>query len=436
MFRRSREDWIKGTKHRGRTRRLGHHRADRAPTKPNRLPAVLLAAIAVTLAFVAIVQFVPSFVSTRPAAGRSTDRTSVERVQRVRFKVPEISALADVASRIQPAGLPALAAGRSWHSRPMPEQPLVQTHAPKADEPAPAVTAQRAVVIDATTGAVLWGKNEHDAASVASTIKILTALTALRFANEDEIVHVDEEATSVGERTIYLTPGEQWTVHNLLAATLVGSANDAATALGKFAGGSMTGFGTVATWLADYLGAHDTHVVNPHGLDADGQRSTAYDLAILARAALADHLLRELVGTSEMAFDWPDHDYKRVAHNRNKLLENYEGAIGVKTGGTSKAGNCLVGAAERNGQTFIAAALSSQNPTADDTALLDWAFRNYTTLKVMTAGKALAGSRNPATSSLFVTVPTSDVNRVSLDIKANKASATLDGITLATVDAA
>jgi D-alanyl-D-alanine carboxypeptidase (penicillin-binding protein 5/6) len=238
----------------------------------------------------------------------------------------------------------------------------------------PHVLATRAVVIDADTGAVLWGLREHEPAPMASTVKILTALVTLRLATATDVVTVDAEMAGVGEREIYLEPGEQVRVGDLLAAMLVGSANDAALALAKHVGGSKDGYARVANWLAARLGARDTHVTNPHGLDEPGNVMSAYDLAILARAGLADPVFTALVRTVEYPLQWPGHPYPRIALNKNKVLTEYPGGIGVKTGGTKQAGNCLVGAATRHGRTFVAVALKSANPTQDIFTMLDWAF--------------------------------------------------------------
>ncbi|MCC7076174.1 MAG: D-alanyl-D-alanine carboxypeptidase [Acidimicrobiia bacterium] len=321
-----------------------------------------------------------------------------------------------------------------WRDRPAPAVPLSTERAVPVPEPPPAATARRAVIVDATTGAVLWGMNEHEPAPVASTIKILTALTVRRFADDSEAVTVVEAAAAVGEREIYLDPGEVWSVKDLLGAMLVGSANDAAAALSFHVGGTEEGFGRLATWVAAELGARDTHVVNAHGLDQEGQVSTAYDLAVLARAALADPLLAELVRTPEIAFAWPGHEGPRVATNKNRLLRELPGGIGVKTGGTRQAGNCLVGAARRDGQTFIAVSLASGDPTADDMALLEWAFRNYSSVEVLPTGARVDGVRGRTAAPLVVTVPRGRARDVETDVAKGRVVAVLDGTELASVE--
>lgn len=333
---------------------------------------------------------------------------------------------------------PVRANGHAYVERPEPATMPSSLTIPAAPAPPPAVTAKRAVVLDAATGAVLWGLAADEPAPMASTVKILTALTVLRFTDPGAPVTVTEEAAAVGEREIYLAPGEQMDVSTLLGAMLVGSANDAAAALGLHVGGTMDGYSAVANWLALRLGALNTHVANPHGLDQPGHVTSAHDLAILARAGLADPTFAQWVRTPQFDVAWPGHPGSRVATSHNKLLRTYPGAIGVKTGMTNGAGNCLVGAATRDGRTFIVVSMSSQNPTADDTALLDWAFANYTTVKVVAADESLTDEdgveREPVTD-LLATVPTTSAASLSARYREGRIQAVLDGQVVSEVDA-
>lgn len=404
--------------HKTKPRSHGKHRATRPA--PRGFPWGRLAVGVTALALVLAGAITARAVSrSAPEAPRGTSAALAADEVSLQSAIPSVPDFPEIGKPLE------------WHDRPVPEVALATDAAPAAAEAPPPITAKRAVVMDATTGTVLWAANAHEPAAVASTIKILTALTVRRFAGEAEVVTVTDAAAGVGEREIYLAPGEQWSVQDLLAAMLVGSANDAAAALAHHVGGSDGGFGTLATWVAADLGARGTHVVNPHGLDQDGQVSTAYDLAVLTRAALTDPLLAQLVATPEIPFPWPGHEGPRVATNKNKLLRGFPGGMGVKTGGTAKAGNCLVGAAERQGQRFIAVALSSQDPTADNMAMLEWAFRNHRTVELLDAGDEVDGSGRRVSAPLVATVPVGSEGSVEVEVDDDAVHAVLDDRRLA-----
>lgn len=332
-----------------------------------------------------------------------------------------------------PAGMPPAAEGRVWHRRPEPKlQPAGAVQRSSAPLP-PEISAERWVVIDAGSGAVLAGRNEHQPAAMASTIKVLTALTVLRLTAPEEVVTIDAEADAVGERGLWLATGEQHSVTHLLGGMLVGSANDAATALAKFVGGSIGQWANLANWLAEYYGARNTHVSNPHGLDEDGHESSAYDLAVLSRVGLADPTFARWVTTQNFEVPWPGSEYPRVAHNKNKILTDYPGGIGVKTGGTNHAGNSLIAAAERDGQTFIVVAMKSWNAAGESMALLDWAFANHTRVEAVSAGEKVKdedGDSLVARETLAVTVPSEYADDVAVRTRHGRIEATFGGVVL------
>lgn len=335
-----------------------------------------------------------------------------------------------------PRGMPELAPGRSWQPRPVPEPPAGEIVRSAAPLP-PDLSAERFVVIDADSGAVLAGHNEHQQAAMASTIKVLTALSVLRATETDEIVTVDATADAVGERGLWLAEGEQHSVHDLLGGMLVGSANDAATALAVHVGGSVAGWADYTNWLARRLGARNTNVVNPHGLDADGHVSSAYDLAVLARAGLSDPVFADWVLTKEHKVPWPGMEYPRVARNKNKLLENYPGALGIKTGGTNKAGPSLVSGAEREGERYVVVVLKSWNPSGESAALLDWAFANHMRVEVVPAGSLVEAKDGDyvAAEAMSVTVPNEQAGAVTTRVRDGRIEAVLGDEVLGSVSA-
>lgn len=241
----------------------------------------------------------------------------------------------------------------------------------------PQVAAASYLLADLGTGEVLVAKNPHGLALPASTLKSLTALTVLPLLSP--VQHYTAVPQDVVEGSkVGMAPGSSYTVQQLLEGMMLSSGNDAATALARAAGGVAQ---TVARMQATAagLGAFDTVVKDPSGLDAPGQVTSAYDLALIARAGLKVPAFAALATTKRVRFPGkaeigvPRRSYEIQSHN--SLLYNYPGAIGVKNGYTVAARWTVVGAATRGDKTYVVTALTrtdrSWRPTA---ALLDWAF--------------------------------------------------------------
>jgi serine-type D-Ala-D-Ala carboxypeptidase (penicillin-binding protein 5/6) len=254
----------------------------------------------------------------------------------------------------------------------------------------PTLAAGSYVLADLDTGAVLVAKAPHAPHLPASTLKVLTALTVMRRLDPAAVVTAEPDDVVDGS-LVGMVPGLTYTVHQLLQGMMLSSGNDAATALARVAGGPEGVAGTVAAMqqTAHDLGARDTVVRDPSGLDAAGQVTSAYDLALIAREALRDPHFEALVTTRRAKFPGkvakpkpgattatPPRRASFEIGNHNTLLFNYDGAIGVKNGYTVAARWTIVGAAERDGHRYVVTALRrtdrSWRPTA---ALLDWAFR-------------------------------------------------------------
>jgi D-alanyl-D-alanine carboxypeptidase (penicillin-binding protein 5/6) len=254
----------------------------------------------------------------------------------------------------------------------------------------PTLAAASYVLADLDTGAVLVAKAPHAAHLPASTLKVLTALTVMPRLDPAAVVTAEPDDVVDGS-LVGMVPGLTYTVHQLLQGMMLSSGNDAATALARVAGGPEGVAGTVAAMqqTAHDLGARDTVVRDPSGLDATGQVTSAYDLALIAREALRDPHFEALVTTRRAKFPGkmakpkagaatatPPRRESFEIGNHNTLLFNYDGAIGVKNGYTVAARWTIVGAAERDGHRYVVTALRrtdrSWRPTA---ALLDWAFR-------------------------------------------------------------
>lgn len=258
---------------------------------------------------------------------------------------------------------------------------LVGALCPVARAAGPEVSAQSAVVLTADTGTVLFEKDGHTPRPVASTTKIMTALLALEAAQErgDPLVDITQEMVAVEGSSMGLQAGDSISLTGLAAGMLLASGNDAANAAALYLDASLESFAARMNQRAAVLGMEDTHFVTPSGLDGEdaqglGHLSTAYDMALLARAALEDQAFRQLCSSPSLAVEFAE-PVKRVTYtNHNKLLTQYQGCVGVKTGFTKEAGRCLVSAAERDGALLIAVTLNAPNDWQDHTALLDYGF--------------------------------------------------------------
>jgi D-alanyl-D-alanine carboxypeptidase len=213
--------------------------------------------------------------------------------------------------------------------------------------------------------------------SMASTTKIMTALVAVESADISKIISVPKDAVGVEGSSIYLFEGERLTLEDLLYAMLLESANDAAAAIAIAVGGSIEEFAEMMNDKATSLGLGDTHFANPHGLDHEEHYTTARSLAIIAREALKNETLAKIFATKKKTIPQNNTEGGRLLINHNKLLSNYDGAIGVKTGFTKKSGRCLVSAAQRDGVRLICVTLSAPDDWRDHTTLLNYGFSNY-----------------------------------------------------------
>lgn len=240
------------------------------------------------------------------------------------------------------------------------------------------LTAKAAVLMNAETGKVLYAVNETARLPEASITKVMTMLLVFEAYDSgkiamDETVTCSEYAASMGGSQIWLEPGETMTVDELIKAALVGSANDACVALGEHIAGSNDAFVAMMNQRAEELGMTDTFYCNCTGLDADGHVTSAKDIAIASAALLAHDEVLNYTGI------WMDtlRGGKLQLTNTNKLIKQYSGAIGLKTGTTSKAGCCISAAARRDGMTMIAVILGapdSKSRFADAKKLLDYGF--------------------------------------------------------------
>ena len=237
------------------------------------------------------------------------------------------------------------------------------------------VSAASAVLINADTGTVIWEKNAYEQRAMASTTKIMTALLTAEAGDLDKRFTVDSYAINVEGTSMGLKEGDIVTRRGLIYGMLLPSGNDAANAAAVNISGSMSSFAELMNKKAKELGLMNTHFVNPSGLDANGHYTTAYDLARLAAAALENPVFAEICRCSDAQVEYGNPPYLRWLANSNKLLWQYEGCIGVKTGFTDNARRCLVSAAERNGVRLICVTLNAPDDWDDHRKILDYGFR-------------------------------------------------------------
>lgn len=261
--------------------------------------------------------------------------------------------------------------------------------------PFPELGAEAAIVIDATTGKILFEQKKDVALYPASTTKLMTALLAVENLDPLGEVVIDKETANVGEASMNLKEGEIITVENLLKGLLYVSGNDAAVALAKAVSNDTATFAALMTERAKELGAKNTNFVNPNGLHEDQHYTTAYDMALIAQAALKEPVISNIVSKASDTIPPTNLTEERVLRSTNQLLRDtpykYEGANGMKTGYTPEAGNCLVASAKKGSTQIITVVLKSSElgRFADSTILLNYAFENYKTVMPISKGQKM-----------------------------------------------
>lgn len=245
------------------------------------------------------------------------------------------------------------------------------------DSDPPSVTASSWILYDESSDTVLAEWDADTRRPMASITKIMTVMLALENGNVDDEVVVSDVAAGQGGQEMGLVAGETVTLGALVRAAMVRSGNDAAAAIAEHIGGSIEGFVAMMNERAVELGMVNTHFMNPNGLDVGGHYSSARDMLTVSREAMSNPLFEDLVRSRMMVFPDTPNGIQRSATNTNRILDTYEGSIGVKTGETPNAGLTYVGAAERNGRRLFAVVFKSVGRRAhfaDAIELFDWAF--------------------------------------------------------------
>ena len=245
------------------------------------------------------------------------------------------------------------------------------------------ISAQNAFVLDAKTGGVLFQKNQDTRSLIASTTKIMTALVVCEQCNVLDRMRIPKAAVGIEGSSMYLIEGEILTIQELLYGLMLRSGNDAAVALAIYCGGTVEGFAELMNDKARQLGLENTHFVNPNGLDAPDHYSTARDLATLAAYAMNNPIFAMTVSAKTVRIG------QRDLRNHNKLLWQYQGADGVKTGYTKKAGRILVSSAERDGRRLVAVTINAPDDWKDHISMLDDGFNEFTIQNIVRKGDIL-----------------------------------------------
>lgn len=244
-------------------------------------------------------------------------------------------------------------------------------------------SAQSLAVIERDSGRILAASNADEKLPMASTTKIVTAITVIEKEDElDRVISIPASAVGIEGSSIYLQAGERLSLRQLLYGLMLRSGNDCAVALALSVSGSIEAFADEMNRTALKAGAADSNFVNPHGLHDKKHYTTARDLAIISAYAMKNATFREIVSTKRIVIPWQGHDCDRELINKNKILSTLEGGDGIKTGYTSTAGRCLVASATRNGMNVIAVVLNCVPMFESCRELIDQAFTDYRNIDI------------------------------------------------------
>ena len=252
-----------------------------------------------------------------------------------------------------------------------------------------AKNAKSAILVETTTGKVLYDKNKDEKRSPASMTKIMTLLLAMEKLEDKTIsladeVRISKNAAGMGGTQIFVEENSLVSVETLLKGIGIASANDAAVAIAEYIGGSEENFVNMMNEKAKSLGCKNTNFKNPHGLDEEGHYTTAYDLSLIARELLKYPLALKITSTYEDYIEVSGENHWLV--NTNKLIRFYSGMDGLKTGYTDKAGYCLTATMEKNNMRLLSIVMgesSKDNRTEDTISMMEYGFNNYESRNIL-----------------------------------------------------
>lgn len=261
------------------------------------------------------------------------------------------------------------------------------------------IKAKSAILIDGSSGKVLFAQNEKKHLPPASVTKVMTLLLIMEGCESgkialDDKVTISDRAAGMGGSQMYMEPGEQHTVEELLKGVIMVSANDGCVALAEHLSGSVESFVEAMNERASEMGLKDSHFVNTNGLPVADHYSCAYDIGMISKELMKFERAHTwfTAWQEDIKVGLPGKQHKFTLTNTNKLIRSYNGAIGVKTGFTQDAGYCLSGAAQRDSTRLIAVVLGCKTSDirfAQMRKLLDYGFANYETVKIAEKGEAI-----------------------------------------------
>ena len=239
------------------------------------------------------------------------------------------------------------------------------------------------VVMEKDSLRVLYQSNATEKKFMASTTKILTAIVVIENCNMSDIITINKQTTGIEGSSIYLEPGEKLSVKDLLYGLMLRSGNDCAETLAVHCSGSISEFAKLMNETAKRIGAFNSNFVNPHGLHDDNHYTTAYDLALISCYAMKNQTFREIVSTKSIDIPFTTKNTIRRLINKNKMLNDYEGANGIKTGYTKKAGRCLVSSCKRGNLELICVVLNCPPMFERSKQLLNDCFMKFKSYKIL-----------------------------------------------------
>lgn len=303
-----------------------------------------------------------------------------------------------------------------------------------ADEVPGTIYSKGSVLIEKDSKRVLYEKNAHERMAMASTTKIMTCIVALESGKLDEVVTVSKVAARAPKVKLNLQVGEKQRLGDLLYSLMLESHNDTAVAIAEHVGGSVEGFCQMMTEKAKSIGANDTCFETPNGLDAQNHYSTPYDMALIAAYAIDKPEFIKIINTPNVEIPTTkiEGSKNHALVNKNRFLHQYEGAEGVKTGYTSKAGHCFVGAVNKDNMELIGVALGAgwdskgkSRKYTDVIKLMNYGYNNYKKYKVLDEGaekgtlKVVNGKTDEVTLYCDETIilPLTESEKASIEIK-------------------
>lgn len=245
------------------------------------------------------------------------------------------------------------------------------------------------IVIDSENNDILYEFNKDKRLPMASTTKIVTAITVIENFNIKNQITIPKQAVGIEGSSIYLREGDIYTAEDLLYGLMLRSGNDSAVALALAVGGSVENFANLMNQTAKKVGAFNSNFMNPHGLHNENHYTTPYDLALITSYAMKNQDFRRIVGTKNHTIINHKDDTKQLLVNKNKMLTNFKGANGVKTGYTLNAGRCLVSSAKRGDFELICVTLNCRPMWEKSSEIFEKIFNNYEKLKLIEKDKEI-----------------------------------------------